>query len=193
MPGPDVLIHGSRWRHRGLVAATTLVVVGALGLGACSAGPTGTSAGGTTTRPGPTSSGVTPTTTTSVPVTSNLVVTSQVRSELVAAGAALNSLAASDYTGLAPGETYYAYDASTGTYWAGAALVPSPSSTPAQVAAQDDGAYLLFDRPAGGSWKAYAVGLAGTPDGSTCPIAVPAAIVQLWNWTPGSCRPSTLS
>lgn len=119
--------------------------------------------------------------------------TNQVRSELVAAGAALNSLPPSDYTGLAPGETYYAYDASTGTYWAGAALIPSPSSTPAQVSAQDDGAYLLFDRPADGPWKAFAVGLAGTPDGSTCPIAVPAGILQLWNWPPGSCRPSTIS
>jgi hypothetical protein len=121
------------------------------------------------------------------------VVTAAVRSQLVAAGAALNNLPASDYTGLRPGETYYAYDAATRTYWAGAALSPSPSSTPAQVAAQDDGAYLLFEQPQGGSWKASDVGLAGTPEGTACPVAVPAGILSLWGWNPGSCRPSTIS
>jgi len=111
----------------------------------------------------------------------------------VAAGAALNSLPASDYTGLRPGETYYAYDATTATYWAGAGLVPSASSTPAQVATQDDGAYLLFDRLPGGTWKAYDVGLAGTPEGSACPATVPVAILRLWGWPSGSCRPTTIS
>jgi hypothetical protein len=123
----------------------------------------------------------------------NLVVTDQLRAELVAAGAALDNLPASDYVGLRPGETYYAYDASTSTYWAGAGLDPSPSSTPAEVAAQDDGAYQLFERQDGGGWKAYAVGLAGTPEGSSCPIAVPPAVLQVWNWPAGSCRPLTIS
>ena len=58
---------------------------------------------------------------------------------------------------------------------------------------QDDGAYLLFERPQGGAWKAYDVGLAGTPDGTACPVAVPSAILQLWSWGPGTCRPSTLA
>jgi hypothetical protein len=111
----------------------------------------------------------------------------------VAAGAALNNLPASDYVGLRPGETYYAYDANTGTYWAGASLDPSPNSTPAEVASQDDGAYLLFERQGSGGWKAYAVGLAGTPEGTPCSITVPAAILELWNWPPGSCRPATIS
>jgi hypothetical protein len=120
-------------------------------------------------------------------------VTDELRSQLVAAGAAHNSLSASDYTGLRPGETYYAYDATTRTYWAAAALDPSPSSTPAQVAAQDDGAYLLFSRPQGGSWTVYNVGLAGTPEGSPCPVTVPSTILGLWGWPPGSCRPATIS
>ena len=77
--------------------------------------------------------------------------TDAIRSQLVAAGAALNSLSPSDYTGLRPGETYYAYDATTQTYWASGGLSRAPSSMPAQVAAQDDGAYLLFLRPAG--WR----------------------------------------
>jgi len=119
-------------------------------------------------------------------------VTDDIRSQLVAAGAALNSIPASDYTGLQPGETYYAYDPATQTYWAGAGLVPSPASMQAQVSVQDDGAYLLFQRSQSGSWKAYDVGLAGTPDGTACPVAVPAAILGLWSWGPATCRPPTL-
>jgi hypothetical protein len=110
-----------------------------------------------------------------------------VSAALLQAGAALNSLQASDYTGLAPGETYYAYDATTSTYWAGAALVPSPSSVQAQVSVQDDGSYLLFSRPADGAWTAQDVGVTGI-DGSVCPVAVPPAILALWNWAPGTCR-----
>jgi hypothetical protein len=166
------------------------VIVGVVSLAGCSSA--GTSAHGSTTS-APTSTPGGPTTATTGPTTSNLVVTDSVRSELVAAGAALNSLPASAYTGLRPGETYYAFDAATQTYWASAGLVPSPSSTRAQISVQDDGAYLLFDRPQGGSWKGYDVGLAGTPEGSACPVAVPAAILSLWNWPPGSCRPDTIS
>jgi hypothetical protein len=173
------------------VAAT---VVGALGLAACSATPTGNSAKGTTSSEASTSTTALPETTTPTTAagTSNLAVTDEIRSELVAAGAALNSLPPSSYTGLRPGETYYAIDSSTGTYWAGAGLVPSSSSTRAQVSVQDDGAYLLFERPRGGPWKAFDVGLAGTPDGTACPVVVPAGILRSWNWAPGSCRPSTL-
>ena len=182
-----------------------VVVTGALGLAACSAGSPDnaatTSSGGahsrstTSTTSGPATSqpATSQATTTSVlSQTSNVVVTDEVRAELVAAGAALNSLAPSDYTGLVAGETYYAYDATTKTYWAGAGLVPSPSSTQAQVSAQDDGAYLVFERPPGGSWKAYAVGLAGTREGGACPVTVPAAVLSLWNWPPQSCRPATI-
>ena len=119
---------------------------------------------------------------------SNLVVTDQIRAQLVAAGAALNSIPASEYTGLRPGGTFYAYDPATRTDWAGAALVASPSSQRAQVSTQDDGAYLLFERPQGGSWIAHDVGLAGV-EGSSCPIQVPASITELWGWNTGSCRP----
>jgi hypothetical protein len=53
-----------------------------------------------------------------------------------------------DYTGLAPGTTYYAFDPVTNTYYAAAGLVPSPHSLKAQVGAQDDGGYNLFTRVA---------------------------------------------
>jgi len=175
----------------GLVA---VVVLGAVGLSACSAGPTRstsrTTTPPTTLTPSTSATSLPPNTTTTP--TSNLVVTDEIRSQLVAAGAALNSLPPSAYTGLVPDETYYAYDAATATYWAGAGLVPSSSSTRAQVSVQDDGAYLLFERPSGGTWKASDVGLAGTADGTACTVTVPAAILTLWNWAPGSCRPTTI-
>jgi hypothetical protein len=56
---------------------------------------------------------------------------------------------------------------------------------------QDDGGYLLFERPAAGAWTAYNVGLAET-DGSTCPATPPAAVLALWGWPAGSCRPTTI-
>jgi len=177
----------SRVRAR-LVAVVT---AGALGLAACSAGTTDNASGTSTSASSASPTTIAPTTT-SAP-TSDLAVTDAIRSQLVAAGAALNSLPPSDYTGLRPGETYYAYDGATQTYWAGGALSPSPASTPAQVAAQDDGAYLLFERPQGRVWKAFDVGLAGTAEGSPCPVTVPTPILNLWGWDPGSCRPTTIS
>jgi hypothetical protein len=122
----------------------------------------------------------------------NLVVTSDVRSQLMQAGAALSGLPASAYTGLASGQTYYAYDPATATYWAGAGLLPSPSSPRAQVSAQDDGSYLLFHRPAGGAWTAQDVGLAGI-GGTRCPTSVPASVLAVWNWGAHSCRPAALA
>ncbi len=137
---------------------------------------TSTTATGTTT--GPAANGV-----------QNLHVTNALRAELLKVGAASHNLPATDYTGLAPGRTYYAYDPATSTYWAGAALVPSSSSTPAQVSVQDDGAYLLYERPSGGSWSVYAVGMT-LEVGSKCPVAVPAAVLSVWGWAPGTCRPA---
>lgn len=167
-----------------------IVVVGALTLAGCSSGTTDQAA--KTSNTVATTSTIGASTTTS-PSTSNLVVTDATRAALETAGAALNSLSASAYTGLRPGETYYAYDSATRTYWAGAGLIPSPSSTQAQVSTQDDGAYLLFARPQGGPWKAYAVGLAGTAEGTPCPVMVPGPVLALWGWPAGSCRPATIS
>ncbi len=99
----------------------------------------------------------------------------------------VSNVPASAYTGLAANKTYYVYDIVTGTYWAGAALVPSSSSTRAQVSVQDDGSYLLFSRPANGTWKAEDVGLSGI-GGTTCNVTVPAAVLAIWKWAPGTCR-----
>ena len=115
----------------------------------------------TTTAP-PAASGSTTTTTAAPTGPQNLTVTDQLRSELVAAFAAAHTLTASDYTGLQPGTTYYAYDPSTMTYWAGASVVPSSSSVNAQVSTQDDGSYAIFSQiGAGGTWKVSDVGATG--------------------------------
>ena len=167
-----------------LLALIGVVACGSVAFAGCSSGPARPAS---VTKPASSSSAPTTASSPTTAVTENLTVTTAVSAALLQAGAALNSLQASDYTGLAPGETFYAYDASTSTYWAGAALVPSPSSMQAQVSVQDDGSYLLFDRPAAGAWEARDVGLAGT-EGSVCPVAVPPAILALWNWAPGTCR-----
>ena len=96
----------------------------------------------------------------------------------------------SQYTGLAPGLTYYAIDKSTNTYWAAARLVPgmTAADTQAQIASQDQGSYYLFKMPPGGTWTAYADGQVGPS--STCPKTVPPAnIVSAWGWAAGSCWP----
>lgn len=118
----------------------------------------------------------------------NLTVTPAVRGELLKAGAATHHLPAKDFTGLVPDRTYYAYDPATATYWAGAGLVPSPSSQDAQISVQDDGSYLLFRRHGTGSWSGYNVGLAGIA-GATCPVKPPRTIAALWHWDKGGCRP----
>jgi hypothetical protein len=119
----------------------------------------------------------------------NLVITDGVRGSLVAAAArAKGNLSPSAFAGLEKGHTYYARDLDTGAHWAGATLVPSPGSTAAQVAVQDNGSYDLFMRPRGGKWRVYEVGLAGVA-GTRCPVQVPAAVLKLWDWPAHGCHP----
>jgi hypothetical protein len=121
----------------------------------------------------------------------NLVLTSAIRAQLVAAAARLNGLPASAYLGLVHGESYYGFDPATNTYWAGAALDPSPSSERAQVSVQDDGGYYVFEEPAGGSWTASAEGMAGI-GGNKCPLRIPPALLALWHWSAGVCHPGRI-
>jgi hypothetical protein len=117
----------------------------------------------------------------------NLKVDDGLRAELLQAGANLKGIPASEFVGLAPGLTYYAYDPDTLTYWAGAKLRASPSSERAQVAGQDAGSYTLFKKIKGGLWTAFNDGAAGDPRG--CPQALPASIVTMWGWSPEWCGP----
>lgn len=120
----------------------------------------------------------------------NLRLTTASRAELVRAAAAFFRLPASDFVGLAPGTAYYAYDVASSTYWAGAGLVPSSRSMPAQVVVQDDGAYLIFHRPAGRSWAVQEVGYEDVP--GVCArahVSLPAAVAAVWHWQSGTCHP----
>jgi ABC-type Fe3+-hydroxamate transport system substrate-binding protein len=167
---------------RRLLALGSIAAAAVL-LAACgSSGPSSSPATSTTTTTSP------PGTTTTVAQTvQNLVVTPTVRQSLLVAGAAHKQLAVSDFTGLAAGETYYAYDPATKTYWAGAALDPSSSSLPAQVSSQDDGSYEIYWMPAGGAWRVYDDGLAGI-GGTPCPVAIPPGVRAAWHWA-AACRP----
>lgn len=106
----------------------------------------------------------------------------------MAAGAAMHKLTSSAYKGLAKGETYYAYDPSTQTYWAGAALVPRPSSMRAEVGNQDDAAFLDFEGKPGGGWRAYPAGVPGSTE-YTCAVEIPPAVLTVWDWPSGTCHP----
>jgi hypothetical protein len=173
--------HGRGGQMTRVAAVLSAVIVGAAMLAAC-----GSSTPSTTTS---TTSSTSTTTSTTVAGAENLGITPAVRASLLAAGAAWHSLPVSDYTGLQAGTAYYAYDPATSTYYAAAGLDASASSEPAQVGDQDDGAYLLFTEPSGSStWTVYGDGLGGA-QGSTCPITLPAVILELWSWLPHTCYP----
>ena len=177
------------------LAAAALTVLAACGGATPARHSAGTTTSSTPAPPASSTSSAPPGSTSSSSTTAagtgvrNLVVSATVRAQLLAAGAAMNELPAADYTGLVAGTTYYAYDPATATYWAGAGLVPSPTSTPAQVSVQDDGSYVLYEMVQGGAWQARPVGLGATPGQHACPSALPAAVVALWHWAPGTCRP----
>jgi hypothetical protein len=118
----------------------------------------------------------------------NLHVTDAVRGELVSAAAATtNGIPASEFTGLRPGQTYYAYQPDDQIYWAAAGLVPGPSLR-SQVATQDAGSYYIFRKPEGGSWTAFLDG-AGVNRDRGCPAGLPATVQSLWQWPTGRCAP----
>jgi hypothetical protein len=118
----------------------------------------------------------------------NLRVDDALRAQLVQVGAQLHGVPASEYVGLEPGLTYYAYDPDTLTYWAGAHLVPSSTSERAQISIQDAGSYTLFKMIKGGAWTAFNDGIGGESS-HACPQALPASIVAMWHWDPKTCHP----
>jgi hypothetical protein len=177
-----------------IVLGTALAMAGCSSTSGSPSTSTTTSSASTPASTSSSSSVPRSSTTTTTGPASNVPVTDQIRSQLVAAAAALNSVPASQYTGLAPGLTYYALDNQTNIYWAGARLVPAPSADPsqptgAQVSSQDAGSYYVFYQPlSGGPWTVYAAGNEGP--GTSCPVTIPAAVLQVWGWPAGSCRPS---
>ena len=117
----------------------------------------------------------------------------QLRTQLVAAAAGLQDIPVVQFSGLAPGLTYYGLDKSTGIHWAAARLVAAPvpdnaNPSQAQVSTQDAGSYYVFQQPSGSPWTAYAAG--NTGPGTKCPVTIPPAVLQVWGWPAGSCRPN---
>jgi hypothetical protein len=121
----------------------------------------------------------------------NLTVTDDIRAQLVEAGATLTGRPASEYGGLRPGKTYYAYEPNGGrpTYWAAAAL-DGPKTEVAAINLQDQNSYFMFskDEDPGATWIPIAAGFGPIPAGmAPCPI--PQAVRDLWNWPAGKCYP----
>src|SRR5262245_50913493 len=77
----------------------------------------------------------------------NLTVTDDIRAQLVEAGATLTGRPASEYGGLRPGKTYYAYEpnGANPTYWAAAAL-GEPKTEAAAIQLQDQNSYFMFSK-----------------------------------------------
>jgi hypothetical protein len=120
----------------------------------------------------------------------NLRVPDDVRAQLVQAGAVLTGRPAAEFTGLEPGQTYYAYDPNSDTYWAAASL-SGPKTFDAGVMLQDANSYMMF-RKSGqvGTWVPFRVGYgpgALMPPDGVCPL--PPAIHDLWQWPTGKCYP----
>ena len=103
----------------------------------------------------------------------NVPVTDDVRAQLLEAGATLTGHPASEYTGLQPGTTYYAYDPNSETYWAAAAL-SGPKTFDAGVMLQDANSYMMFRKSGqGGTWVPFRVGYgpgAAMPPAGDCPL-----------------------
>jgi hypothetical protein len=91
----------------------------------------------------------------------NLVVDASVRSSLTAAFVGFKQIESTDVAGTEAGSVYYAYDPSTGTYWAMARFVPSATASQnVLVGFQDGGNIGLFTRTGTGIWQ---VAMAGEP------------------------------
>ena len=121
----------------------------------------------------------------------NLTVTDGVRTQLVQAGAVLTGRPASEYSGLRPGKTYYAYQPGSveATYWAAAAL-DGPKTELAGIRLQDQNSYILFhkDGDPAATWVPIAAGFGAIPAGEE-PCPIPESIRDLWQWPAGKCYP----
>jgi hypothetical protein len=106
-------------KSRSLLVCAALLSA-SLAMAACSSSSTAQNGTTTTTATGSSTStsGSTSTSSGSSALAMNVQVTDAVRTQLVAAAAGLNSIPVTEFTGLAPGLTFYALDKETNIHWA---------------------------------------------------------------------------
>ena len=170
------------------IAAACALTAGAIIAAAGCGSSTSTTASGVTRTQTVTvtTTGTTGTATTATSA-QNLPVSDALRQQLLIAGARATALPASDFAGLVPGRTYYAYDPASSTYWAGAQLVAAANSAAGHAALINEGAYWLFAKSGSGSWHAFRVGMTGAR-GEECPVNVPAGVLAVWGWRADTCK-----
>jgi hypothetical protein len=119
----------------------------------------------------------------------NLTLTDDVRAELVQAGAVLTGSPASDFTGLRPGESYYAYVPDNDMYYAAGALSGAKTEI-AAINLQDQNSYMMFRKrgDAGATWVPTATGFGPIAAGEA-PCPIPQSVRDVWQWPAGKCYP----
>jgi hypothetical protein len=157
--------------------AVALGLLTAVGVSGCTASTAPASAPATASRASATASGE----------VQNLIVSAAVRSELIAAYAALRHIPTSDMYGV-PGSVYYAYQRARGTYWALAKYEPVSSDPQAvTVGFQDGGSDGFFKRTGSGPWQ---VSLGGEPEACTQPRFFPQPVLAAWALLPTATPPA---
>jgi len=146
----------------GLLAVTGVTGCSARGPVAATASPPASptasasaaaAATGTASAPAATSSATSSATPAASGAVHNLLVSADVRGELLADYAAYRKIPASDVRGV-PGSVYYAYQPSAGTYWAMASYEPtSGDSLSVEVGFQDGGGDGFYKRTGNGPWQ----------------------------------------
>jgi hypothetical protein len=138
-------------------------LLAAIALTGCTAGSTSSPGAAGDGQPASTAVGTAPAGQSAAPTPSalptesagieNLLVSSDVRSQLTAAYVALRQIPVSDVSGTRPNSVYYAYDQATNTYWAMADFVPAKAD-PQNVLVnfQDGGSSGLFTKVGSGPW-----------------------------------------
>jgi hypothetical protein len=119
----------------------------------------------------------------------NLPLTGDVRTELAQAGATLTGSPATDFTGLRPGQSYYAYARDNDTYYAAAALGGAKTEI-AAINLQDQNSYMMFSKSGtpGAAWIPTAAGFGPIPAGQA-PCPIPQSVRDVWQWPAGECYP----
>ncbi|GAB3865240.1 hypothetical protein GCM10028801_35410 [Nocardioides maradonensis] len=143
--------------------------------------------GGTTSAdPAPT---VTPTVGTSpAGPAHNLPLTAAVIHQLLAVATRTHQQKPRSFSGFEHGSTFYAYDPATKTWWAAGALVAADPNGGAAVSLNDEGAYDVLHRTAGGAWVDRLSGEAGyDPPLAQCKQWPPLRVLRLWHWSQKVC------